>query len=102
MQQTGNMKISLTCPKALQAYDEYMGYINLVDFDKNWWIVYLKMHQEMVQERISWNIGFHVGKWSCCMKYVSKIEKSFQDDGRQFKMENVSSQIYVKLERPNG
>ncbi len=34
MQQSDSKKICLTCPKALQAYNKYMGYVDLVDFDK--------------------------------------------------------------------
>ncbi len=34
MQQCGSKKISLTCPKALQAYNKYMGYMDFIDFDK--------------------------------------------------------------------
>ncbi len=34
MQQCESNNISSTCPKALQAYNTYMGYVDLVDFDK--------------------------------------------------------------------
>ncbi len=32
----------------------------------------------MIQERISWNIGFHVGKWTSSIKYVYKIDRDFR------------------------
>ncbi len=35
MLQCGSKKIPFSCPKALQAYNKYMGYVDLVDFDKN-------------------------------------------------------------------
>ncbi len=34
MQQNGSKKNSLTCPKALQGYNRYIGYVDLIDFDK--------------------------------------------------------------------
>ncbi len=33
-QQCGSEKVSFTCPKTLQAYNEYLGCIDFVDFDK--------------------------------------------------------------------
>ncbi len=35
MRECGSEKVLITCPKALQAYNKYMGYVDLVDFDKN-------------------------------------------------------------------
>ncbi len=33
MRQCWSEKVSFTCPKAFQAYNEYIGYLDLVDFD---------------------------------------------------------------------
>ncbi len=42
MQQSGSKKISFACPKALQAYNKYLGYMDLVDFDKKSEDLFLK------------------------------------------------------------
>ncbi len=34
MWQCGSKKVPFNCPKALQAYNKYMGYVDLIDFDK--------------------------------------------------------------------
>ncbi len=74
-----------------------MGYVDLVDFDKKIGGSFTeKVISKMVQERLSWNYGVHVGKWSHCIEYVCKIERSSQDYDRQFKIKNVCSHIDVK------
>ncbi len=34
MQQSGSKKMSFSCPKTLQEYNESMGYVDLIDYDK--------------------------------------------------------------------
>ncbi len=34
MQQCGSEKVPFSCPKALQAYNKYMGYVDHVNFDE--------------------------------------------------------------------
>ncbi len=37
MHQCRRDKVEFTCPMTLQAYNQLLGYVELVDFDKNWW-----------------------------------------------------------------
>jgi len=48
MWQSGSKKIYLTCPKALEAYNKYMKYMDLVDFDKN-------LDNLLLKNVVSWN-----------------------------------------------
>ncbi len=54
-------KKNFTCLKTLQAYNHFIGYMDLIDFDKkNWW--WICNQAKMIQERISWFARFHPGK----------------------------------------
>ncbi len=55
MQQCGSEKVPFSCPKALQAYNKYMGCVDLVDFDKKIGGSFTekRLFQDTVQERLS-------------------------------------------------
>ncbi len=74
-----------------------MGYIDFVDFDKNWWQICSKgEHQEMVQLRISWFTRFHGCEWQSGMEYVDSAWWYYKK-----KTNNTKWRVYIAEEKLN-
>ncbi len=69
--QCGRDKVKFTCPKAFQAYNKVMGYMDLVDYHEILVGVCSKgKFQEMVQAEIPWFNGFHYCEQQNRVEYV--------------------------------
>ncbi len=64
--------MEFTCPKTLQAYNQFIRFVDLVGFDKNWWKIFSKGKFQKFYEQGFLGIGFHAGKQHCDMEYIDE------------------------------
>ncbi len=71
-QRCGREVKEFKCPSALCAYNRFMGYVDLVDYDKKIGGGFMSRphFKKWYKKGFLRVFGFHVGEWTCSMEYV--------------------------------